>query len=135
MAIPAAPPAAADMPVGGGTVTASACSRAHCWTGVLTVDIQPLGRGTALVTWNCQVAGSVDPLLTTAGVCAVGGESAAPVTLPGPFAATAGAAVFGVGSTVDACVGGQSASAENLLGNLVVPAEKCQPLTIVTLPL
>lgn len=132
----AAAPASADVPIGGGAVSANSCNGLHCWSGVLTANVQPIGNtGLALVAWNCQATGTFDPTSTTISTCTVGGQHAAPLTLPGPYVATAATSIFVIGSSVPACVGGQSLFAENVLGNQLVAASNCQPLVIARIPL
>lgn len=127
-------PAHADVPIGGGAASANACSGLHCWYGILTANVQPIGNtGLALVSWNCQATATVDPASTSVTRCTVGPQSAPSITLPGPYTATAGASVFVIGSQVMACVAGQSAFVENFLGGQVVGSESCSPLLITRL--
>lgn len=125
-------PAHADVPVGAGLGAANQCSGLHCWSGVITANVQPIGNtGLALVSWNCQGTGTIDPAATGISTCGVGGRNALAITLPGAFAATAGASVFVVGSTVSACVAGFSTFVENVLGAQTVGDSQCYPLVVV----
>lgn len=136
LAVSGALSASADVPIGGGGATSSGCSNLHCWAGVLTADIVPIANtGFAAVTWNCQATATIDPTLTSITTCTVAGQSAAPITLPGAYAATAATSIFPIGAVVSACVGGQSTFAENILGSQVVaPPVGCQNVPIVKLP-
>lgn len=124
-------PASADVPIGLGAGPAGQCSGLHCWSAVITANIQPIGNtGLALVSWDCQATGTIDPASTGVGRCSVGTQNAPSITLPGAYAATAGASVFVVGSSLQACVGGQSTFIENVLGDQTVGDTRCFPILI-----
>lgn len=124
-------PAHADVPIGGGAASANDCSGLHCWYAILTANVQPIGNtGLALVSWNCQATATVDAASTSVTRCTVGTQSAPPITLPGAYTATAGASVFVIGSHLTACVAGQSAFVEAMLGDQVVGSDGCSTLVI-----
>lgn len=125
----ATPTAAA--PVGAGLAIADACSGLHCFYATITVDVQPIGRSElALVTWNCQATGTINPASTAVTACTVGPHAAEPTALPGPYAATAGATAFAIGTRVVACVGGESTFLENIVGEQRVGTDECAPLVV-----
>ena len=126
---------AGEIGAGGGSASANGCSNLHCYTAVLTVTVEPLGNtGWAQVVWNCQATSTVDPSSTSISVCSVNSHNAPPVSLPGPFAATADTTTVRMGSELSACVGGQASFLETIEGAQTVSASGCDPILVAAVP-
>jgi len=126
MLVPTAANAGVGVEAGAGAASTTARSGEHVYDATITVEVAPAAGGTTVVTWVCQAEALPDAVSTTISQCSVNGVSAPPVTLPGPVAATAGAAVFPVGVGLLACISGFAAFAEATTGGqLVVAPERC----------
>jgi hypothetical protein len=110
---------------------ANGCSGLHCYTAVLTVDLQPVPNSIEVqVVWYCEATGTVDPASTSITQCSVNGVQALPVSLPGPFAATGSTGSWPRGAKLITCVEGYSTFVEVVLGTMTVGGSSCARLTI-----